>query len=110
MKLLFDENLSPRLVTALADEYPGSAHVHDVGLGSADDAAVWAHARAHDLLIVSKDSDFVEMAILQEQSPKFIWLRAGNCATETVRVLLREHRTEIEALVCDPNARYCVIE
>jgi len=31
VKLLFDENLSPRLVQLLANEYPGSAHVHGVG-------------------------------------------------------------------------------
>jgi predicted nuclease of predicted toxin-antitoxin system len=40
VKLLFDENLSPKLVRALADIYPGSAHVHECGLGSADDLAV----------------------------------------------------------------------
>ena len=33
MKLLFDENLSPRLVAALVAEFHGSAHANDVGLG-----------------------------------------------------------------------------
>jgi predicted nuclease of predicted toxin-antitoxin system len=32
MKLLFDENLSPKLVAALADIFPNSAHVHEIGL------------------------------------------------------------------------------
>jgi predicted nuclease of predicted toxin-antitoxin system len=32
MKFLFDQNLSPRLVAALLDLYPGSAHVQEVGL------------------------------------------------------------------------------
>ncbi len=32
MKLLFDENLSFRLVVALADVYPDSRHVREVGL------------------------------------------------------------------------------
>jgi hypothetical protein len=45
VKLLFDENLSPRLVGALAEVYPGSAHVHHCGLGSADDSAIWQYAR-----------------------------------------------------------------
>jgi predicted nuclease of predicted toxin-antitoxin system len=31
MKLLFDQNLSHRLVSALASEYPDSVHVRDVG-------------------------------------------------------------------------------
>jgi hypothetical protein len=40
MKLLFDENLSFRLVTALADIYPDSSHVREVGLLGADDLHV----------------------------------------------------------------------
>lgn len=56
MKLLFDENLSPRLVGALANIYPGSAHVHECGLGSGDDAAIWQYAKDNGFTIVSKDS------------------------------------------------------
>ncbi len=45
MKLLFARNLSPRLVQLLADVYPGSAHVIDMGLSDADDRAIWTFAR-----------------------------------------------------------------
>ena len=41
MKLLFDENVSPRLVAGLSDVFPGSVHVRDVGLARATDAAIW---------------------------------------------------------------------
>lgn len=64
MKLLFDENLSPRLPGMLADAYPGSVHVHDCGLGSADDSAVWLYAKDNGLTIVSKDSDFQERSVV----------------------------------------------
>lgn len=37
MKLLFDENVSHKLVGILAHEFPGSAHVRDVGLRAAED-------------------------------------------------------------------------
>jgi predicted nuclease of predicted toxin-antitoxin system len=40
VKLLLDENLSPRLVALLSDVYPDSQHVEDVGLGETDDAQV----------------------------------------------------------------------
>jgi hypothetical protein len=33
VKLLLDENLSPRLIDQLSDLYPGSAHVHQCGYG-----------------------------------------------------------------------------
>ena len=65
MKLLFDENLSPRLPTLLDDVFPQSAHVDRVGLGSAPDSSVWEYAKANGYLIVSKDSDFHESSLLE---------------------------------------------
>jgi Domain of unknown function (DUF5615) len=51
MKLLFDQNLSPRLVRRLADLYPGSEHVFNVGLERADDVDVWNYAREQGFMI-----------------------------------------------------------
>ena len=89
MKLLLDENLSPRLVGVLSDLYPGSAHVHQCGLGSADDAAIWDYAKRNGFTIVSKDSDFEQRSILSGAPPKIIWLRASNSTTAEVERLLR---------------------
>ena len=58
MRLLFDENLSSRLVGALADQFPNSSHVNLVDLASATDLEIWAYAREHDFTVVSKDNDF----------------------------------------------------
>jgi len=58
LKLLFDENLSPSLVHRLADLFPDSAHVHNLGLGQADDATISTFARDHDYIVVTKDADF----------------------------------------------------
>jgi len=60
VKLLFDENLAPRLVKSLADLFPESAHLHAVSLGGASDEQVWRYARDQGFTIVSKDSDFHE--------------------------------------------------
>ena len=89
MKLLFDENLSPRLVELLSDVYPGSEHVERVGLGRADDGEVWSYAEAQGLTIVSKDADFADMSALKGAPPKLIWVRLGNCTTSGVEFLLR---------------------
>jgi predicted nuclease of predicted toxin-antitoxin system len=48
MKLLFDQNISYKLVNRLADVYPGSKHVRQVGLGEADDLVVWDYAKGND--------------------------------------------------------------
>ncbi|MDQ3814669.1 MAG: DUF5615 family PIN-like protein, partial [Armatimonadota bacterium] len=50
MKLLFDQNISHRLVRALADVYPDSQHLRDVGLKEASDSAIWDYARLHGFM------------------------------------------------------------
>jgi predicted nuclease of predicted toxin-antitoxin system len=80
MKLLFDQNLSPRLPHLLADLYAESAHVREVGLREATDLTIWQFAQANGYVIVSKDSDFQQRSLLQGAPPKFIWLRVGNCS------------------------------
>jgi predicted nuclease of predicted toxin-antitoxin system len=54
VKLLFDENLAPSLVELLADIYPQSAHVRDLGLKSAADAMVWDYAAQTGYAIVTR--------------------------------------------------------
>jgi predicted nuclease of predicted toxin-antitoxin system len=44
MKLLFDHNLSPRLVKRLADLYPDSNHLFNLNLDTAEDFLVWQYA------------------------------------------------------------------
>ncbi len=41
MRLLLDQNLSPRLLSVIADLYPGSTHVRQVNLQAADDDTMW---------------------------------------------------------------------
>ena len=45
MKLLFDQNLSYRLVPELESLYPGSVHTREVALATADDETVWHFAQ-----------------------------------------------------------------
>ncbi len=84
MKLLFDQNLSHRLVGQLSTEFPGSAHVRDAGLAASPDLTVWTHAAAGGFMLVSKDTDFQQRALLYGHPPKVIWVRLGNCSTEVV--------------------------
>ena len=65
MKLLFDQNLSPRLPRLLADIYAESAHVRAVGLRDASDVEIWEYAKVEGYAIVSKDSDFQQRSLLQ---------------------------------------------
>ena len=96
MKLLFDENVSPKLVDRLAPEYPGSLHVRQVGLRGAEDHQVWEYARGHGFAIVSKDTDFRERSFVEGFPPKIIWLDVGNAGTAAIAELLRSERERVE--------------
>ncbi len=103
-RLLFDQNLSPRLAEQISDIFPGSQHIAAIGLGNASDRMVWEYAREHDLVIVSKDADFSDMGLLRELSPKVIWIRRGNCSTREIELLLRSHVEAISAFGDDANS------
>jgi predicted nuclease of predicted toxin-antitoxin system len=103
MRLLFDENLSPKLPQRLIDLFPDSLHVRDVGMKATIDPVVWDYAKEHDLMIVSKDSDMHDLSLVLGNPPKVIWLRLGNCSTSQVEGLLRREFNAIELFYRDPT-------
>jgi predicted nuclease of predicted toxin-antitoxin system len=109
VRLLLDQNLSPRLLTALADLYPGSTHVREVGLQAADDDTVWQYAAEHGFAIVSKDADFHERSFVYGHPPKVVWLRRGNCSTDEIAGLLRAHHTDLLALEQDAENSFLAL-
>ena len=109
MKLLFDENLSPKLVAALTDIFPESAHVDRAGLGGGSDNEVWEYAHQHGFALVSKDSDFHEKSLLQGYPPKVIWIKRGNCTTKQIETILRSQAAQIESLLDDPEATFLIL-
>ena len=104
MKLLLDENLSPRLVVAIADLFPGSLHLRECGLRGASDVEVWQYAVANEFAIVSKDSDFSQRSFLLGSPPKVIWLRIGNCTTSRVDFILRNAAPRVLAFECSEES------
>ena len=109
MKILFDANLSPALVTRLAAEYPGSSHVRDASLRSAADARIWDYAKAHGFVIASKDTDFRERSFVEGFPPKVIWLDVGNAGTAPIEALLRTERHRIDAFAIATDSSLLIL-
>ena len=109
MKLLFDHNLSYRLVDSFADIFQGSDHVRNVGLGRADDNTVWQYAAREGFAIVSKDSDFHQLSFVRGHPPKVVWIRRGNCSTDEIESLLRQRQADLLAFEADPDASFLVL-
>jgi len=104
VKLLLDQNLSPRLVQHLSDLYPGSEHIYLAGLDRASDVLLWDYARQNGFTFVTKDADFCEMSEVLGTPPKVIWLRLGNCSTNQIESILRQHHGAIVGLAENANA------
>jgi predicted nuclease of predicted toxin-antitoxin system len=109
VRLLLDQNLSPQLVRALADLFPGSTHVRDVGLSQATDDAVWAYAARHGYVIVSKDAEFHQRSFLLGHPPKVVWVRRGNCSTGDIETLLRQRYSDLLAFDAAPEGSFLAL-
>lgn len=57
-----------------------AAHVFDIGLNKAADPVVWEHACQQNAVVISKDEDYVDRALLSETPAALIWIRKGNCS------------------------------
>ncbi|MDP1832987.1 MAG: DUF5615 family PIN-like protein [Geothrix sp.] len=95
MRLLLDQNLSSRLPARLGTVYAGMIHVADLGLSAASDVEVWEAALREGCMLVTKDSDFVDLQVLRGFPPKVLWLRLGNCTSARIEEVLRAHVLDI---------------
>ena len=109
MKLLFDQNLSWRLPKKLADLFPESQHVREAGLRESEDIDIWEYAKANAFVIVTKDVDFQQRALLFGHPPKVVRLRVGNCTVQTIEDLLRRYSALIHTFEQDARKSYLAI-
>ena len=88
----------------IALHYPGSSQVALLELEQASDTAIWAYARQHDFIIVTKDSDFVDLSTLYGQPPKVILLKTGNKTWQVTAQSLIDRRELLESALIAANA------
>ena len=109
MRLLTDNDLSPKLVTQLSDLYPNSLHIKDIGPENALDADIWAYARERGLvivtlMIVTKDQGYRELSMAKGHPPKVILVERWNGPTARVAASLRDRYADIRAFIQDDGA------
>lgn len=109
MKLLLDENLSPKLTRLVSVQYPGSAHVREVSLKGATDHQIWEYAKENGFAIVSKDDDFRQRSLVEGAPPKVIWLKVGNAGTSVIAALLQSKSAEITAFEQEDEAAILIL-
>ncbi len=109
MRLLFDENLSKRLVSALADLFPESTHVAHAGLLTRSDLEIWEYAREQGFVIVTADADFYELATTLGHPPKVIWLRGCDYPTRAAEKILRNRYIRLKEFGDDAESAILIL-
>lgn len=104
MRLLLDENLSPRLVARLVSLFAGLPHVRDVGLRQAEDKSIWDWAQAHAFTILTSDADFVSLSQRLGWPPKVIHIEQCDFPLRVIEDLLRRNAVRIAEFHKDDTA------
>ncbi len=73
------------------------------------DREIWDYAGEHGYLIVSKDSDFRQLAFLLGPPPKAVWLRVSNRSTAAIAEGLRAGAVAIARLAASEEEALLVL-
>jgi predicted nuclease of predicted toxin-antitoxin system len=96
VKLLFDANISHRIVRMLANLFPESTQVTLVGLsGETPDKTIWEFAKAGQFTIVTADADFLRFAESYGAPPQVIRLEKMDYSTQAAAALIRRYAVAI---------------
>ena len=92
---VFDENL-PRQIR-FSTSLP-IVHASDLG-SRVSDSDVWAYAKSHALVIVTKDTDFSNRMMVSAPPPWVVHLRFGNLRRQEYHLFFQRVWPQIEALL-----------
>lgn len=100
-----DAQLPPQVAAWLSETFNVDAiAVRDLGLRDASDKTIFSNAAAANAVILTKDRDFVDMAMIFGAPPKVIWLTCGNCTNRHLRdVVLHQFDKAITLLESGEN-------
>ena len=107
MKLLFDQNVSFKVVTRISDFFPNAKQIKDFNLVDKSDFFIWNFAKENDWTVVTFDRDFFKFSVLHGHPPKIIWLRLKNQTSSNIETVLRKHFEDI-GLFLSQNELSCL--
>jgi len=87
--LWVDAHISPKLCPWIRRQYAVDAvHVRDLGLREAEDPEIFDKARNAQVVVFTKDEDFVDLVRRLGTPPQVLWLRCGNVPNARLWVVL----------------------
>jgi predicted nuclease of predicted toxin-antitoxin system len=88
LAFLVDEHLPSELVTWLLQSGHRATHVRTVRLGNTDDKVIIAYARLNELIVVTKDGDFLLHHARDPLAFRVVVLKFGNCSNRELLSLV----------------------
>ena len=73
-------------------------------LDTATDAEIWQFAHEHKYTIVTKDSDFNDIAVFKGIPPKIIWIKLGNCRVIDIENVLKNNESVIKSFIQEEHS------
>ena len=97
MKIWVDAQLSPQIAAWIVAEFSYEAFsVKELGLRDAEDREIFAAAKEADVVVMTKDRDFLLLLDSFGPPPRIIWLTCGNTSNASLKEILKE--TLVEAI------------
>lgn len=107
--MLFDANISFRILELIKSNIPNASHTSQHSLNSATDINIWNFAQKNHFCIVTKDSDFNDLAITRGAPPKIIWLKVGNLKTDLLAEFILSHAIKIDQFLNDDHSAVLIL-
>ncbi len=91
-EIWIDAQLSPALASWINRTYDDirAQSVRAVGLRNAEDEQIFQAAQEANVIIMSKDSDFLNLLDRHGPAPKVIWITCGNTSNQRMRIILKQ--------------------
>lgn len=100
MKLLFDANISWRILKLIENEFPNCLHVKNIPLNQpATDNEIWKFAKENNFTIITHDDDFEKLLLQKSIPPKVIILKSFNQNTKQIATTLLAKKEIIESFI-----------
>lgn len=85
-----DAHLSPAIAVWITITFGVTAvALRDLGLREAEDFEIFEAGKAQRAILLTKDSDFVDLVERLEAPPQVIWLTCGNTSNSRLREILK---------------------
>jgi predicted nuclease of predicted toxin-antitoxin system len=99
VSLLFDQNISFRIISKIASSFPTAKQVRQLGIENFSDIEIWQYAKQNKFTVVTFDADFFDLSNFKGHPPKIVWLRFGNTKTDFLADIINSKSSIIKDFI-----------